>query len=445
MGGGNSDPNSNYKSEIDTGLAQANQPKSDLAKQLSALFGHILSGQGNGNGIVPQSPGQTGQGQTPQIPQVGITPVDTTPSIPINGGNGPGNINPFFSLNQNGAGEPFFNPGNDPISGGDNPINGGTTSPGSGGGNGSAPSSPSFSFDGTDPFSQLLGLGKAVSPLQVNNVGTSDPRLTNNQPSANSFSPLTSNASTFLANSQPNINTNISSGNPQSVIQDDAFSNAVQQILGQKNTQDIADLRSRFGAEGGASRGTPAQYAEAQLRSQQTPQIAAALGQIRQNEAGLDLSNRTLGAQSQNQSIQNALSQLGINQANNQFNAGAANTQSTTNRGMTLNDLLNQFNFSNQSGTLNSQNAQFNAGQTNQLNQNFANQTQAGQESAAGRQANAVNQLAAYIAQLSALGFPGGSGSVSASPIQPQSGGGLGGLLGGLGGLAGGIGDLFHG
>jgi len=53
---------------------------------------------------------------------------------------------------------------------------------------------------------------------------------------------------------------------------------ALADILGRQQTSDVANLRSRFGATGGMSFGTPAAYAESQYRSQAAPQIATAIG-----------------------------------------------------------------------------------------------------------------------------------------------------------------------
>jgi hypothetical protein len=75
MGGSNSTPD--YRSEIDQGLSQANQPKSELSQQLSSYFSSLL----------PPSPGQTSQGQTPQAPS---RPVSLLPTLgPLGASSGP--------------------------------------------------------------------------------------------------------------------------------------------------------------------------------------------------------------------------------------------------------------------------------------------------------------------------------------------------------------------
>lgn len=588
MGGGGGSTY-DYHNEVQQGLQQANQPKSDLAQQLSGLFGNILAGQGNGNGMVPPTPGQTQQGQT------GFSPNDSHPNIPLGGpmlqmspSDGPNTSSfPSFPQGFNPLGPAAATPqGNNPQSGGGlldhwmNMIN----------------QQQGQSASNVNPFTNLMHMtgGSQVNP--VFNSGNMDPRLASMFPQQGSNNPLTQNAGTALSQGpaglnlgstnslqqqlqqnvngpqlnsvsgidpavlqqlmqgingpqQSNINTQLNpsqvntqganlSGIPQAqgLLQNTPYADAVQQILGNKQNQDIADLRARFGAGGGASRGTPAQYAEATLRAQQTPEIAAALGNIRQQEAGLDLGNRQLqssnllqnaglglqGQQSNQQAglqaqqiggqlglQQNALNQqagittnqqnldrltslgglgvqnagLGVQQRgqdltgaisgldnstsrlgqsaglqanllqtllgqqgqglqNSQFNAGQYNSQGLANRGLTLQDLLQQNQYSLGAGGLNSQNAQFNASQNNQLGQNYQQQLQASQESALGRNANAQNQLAAYIAQIAALGYPGGSANINVSPIQNNQGSGLGGTLAGLGQLAQGVGAV---
>lgn len=783
MGGGGSG-NTDYHSEVQQGLAQANQPKSQLSVQLSNLFGNILAGQGQGSGMTPPSAGQIGQGQ------MGLPsgPNDTRPSNPLPNPNNNipdpnnpgmtrfmgGNVNMISPTNIDvsptdiGVGS-LFSPGNySPLKPGDmnafsatvpgslyppNPAN----FPGNNGNQNGGYTVGSGTFGSSNPFTNLGSMTQMSTPISTGNAGFNDPRLTqNNLPNPNQISPVTGGSDTFFANPQQNIqlggdpnqfarlgqqfnspnidyqnfsqgmqqglqnyqpqqanlgnvngidpsilnglgmsinnpgnnnipglqgalqnslnssqntqgvardqllgqvgqranlgnvNTNIQAQNvspgsfqsqqanlnginqPHSVIQDSAFSNAMQQILNQRHSEDVANLRARFGASGGASRGTPAQYAEAQLDAQQLPQIAAALGQIRQQESGLDLqkfgidsnnqlqnaantnsanlqgrgqdiqagianqsaglqagqtsgslglqargqdlqnfsdsrgqdvglfnaaiqnslglgglnnqnlstllgaqntisgmntqagidtnaqnlqrllgagglgiqqgqnslqargqdlnnfqgaqsnylqaqglgvqnannanqqslgynalnSSNQLGAQGLNlqgaNSYQNLLSQfqgLGLqqnnqNQQNNQFNANLGTQTGLANRGLTLQDLQQQMSYGLGANSQNSQNAQFNASQSNQLNQNFSQQLQAAQEAMFGRNANATNQLAAYIAQLAAMGIPGGSANINVSPIQPQQGGGFGGTLAGLGALATGIGAV---
>lgn len=519
MGGGGGQSPTDYRSEIDKGLSEANTPKSDLAKQLSSYFGSMLPGVGQGAGTNPPSAGQNAQGQ--------------------------------------------------------------------------------------NPFAALGNMNQMSSPLQVGNAGLNDPRLMNGLPSPGSYSQLTSDFSPFGSSNQGqlnfgnsglfnqltqsplsqsfaglnypslaqnqllsqvgqranlgNVNTSINPGavgfNAQGISPFQAqgadlsgvnspFSQAIQQTLANKQNQDISDLRARFGASGGASRGTPAMYAETQLRSQQAPEIAAALGNVRQQEAGLNLqnagmlnsanlqgrgqdisqlqtnqqgllqaalANQNAGLQSQalggqlglqqrgqdlqnftdsrgqdvglfNAAIQNSAVQgnLGLGQrgqditqfgnildnqtnrlgtaaqylnnmgglqlgqrsqdlSNQQFNAGQFNQAGLQNRGLSLQDLQQQFQYGLGAGNMNSNNAQFLAGQSNQLNSQYASALQGGQESMYGRQANAYNQLAAYIAQLAGMGIPGGSANINVSPIQPQSGSGLGGMMGGLGTLLSGL------
>lgn len=53
---------------------------------------------------------------------------------------------------------------------------------------------------------------------------------------------------------------------------------SLNQLIKSKQEGDIGDLRSRFGASGGMAFGTPAAYAEAQLRAKQGPEAATAIG-----------------------------------------------------------------------------------------------------------------------------------------------------------------------
>ena len=55
---------------------------------------------------------------------------------------------------------------------------------------------------------------------------------------------------------------------------------ALQTMINQQNTQNVADLRSRYGAFGGTGFGTPAAYAESQYRAQEPAQTTAAIGNL---------------------------------------------------------------------------------------------------------------------------------------------------------------------
>ena len=453
------------------------------------------------------------------------------------------------------------------------------------------------------PGQSNLGLGQSIQ----NALGYQNQGINSNQILAqlgqhqnlNSFNALGANLQdSHLGGLNPNVNfqqqnlnpfqaqqTNLQNINqPSSVIQDSQYSKSLQDILNNQHNLNLADTRARFGAEGGNSRGTAASYAEAQLNSQEMPQIAAALGQARQQEAqisgnlyntnvnaalqntnqqnssnlqgrGQDLSqlqsNQQGNLQAQQSTLQNLLTGRGqdlnslqnnnqnqlqnvsqlnqsnlqgrgqnidaFNQGRNQdlgfLNAGINNNQTkgglnnqllstllgnqnqqqglnnqavTDNNNTNLQRLLglgglnnqgvsNQLNQrgqniqnyqSNQSnnmqqnqfglqdlqqqlqyalgqGSQNNSNAQFNAGQTNQLNQNYVGQGFQSQQDQISRQANAYNQLAGYLTQIGALGYPGGSANINVSPIANQSG--LGSTLGGLGQLAGALGGLRSG
>lgn len=53
---------------------------------------------------------------------------------------------------------------------------------------------------------------------------------------------------------------------------------SLQQLISQDTNRQADALRSRFGVGGGTAFGTPAAYAESQLRSQQAPQLTQAIG-----------------------------------------------------------------------------------------------------------------------------------------------------------------------
>lgn len=58
---------------------------------------------------------------------------------------------------------------------------------------------------------------------------------------------------------------------------------SMQQLISTQQANDVAALRSRFGAGGGTSFGTPAAYAESTYRAQAAPQIATAIGGLQEN------------------------------------------------------------------------------------------------------------------------------------------------------------------
>lgn len=60
---------------------------------------------------------------------------------------------------------------------------------------------------------------------------------------------------------------------------------ALQSIINTQNTQNVNDLRARYGAFGGTGFGTPAAYAEAQYRAQEPAQTTAAIGNLQLSAA----------------------------------------------------------------------------------------------------------------------------------------------------------------
>lgn len=55
---------------------------------------------------------------------------------------------------------------------------------------------------------------------------------------------------------------------------------SLNQLISQKQEMDIGDLRARFGASGGQAFGTPAAFAEGNLRAKQGPEAATAIGNL---------------------------------------------------------------------------------------------------------------------------------------------------------------------
>ena len=58
------------------------------------------------------------------------------------------------------------------------------------------------------------------------------------------------------------------------------FGGALSNLIHADTERQAADLRARFGAQGGASFGTPAAYAESLFRSEAAPRAATAIGQL---------------------------------------------------------------------------------------------------------------------------------------------------------------------
>lgn len=61
---------------------------------------------------------------------------------------------------------------------------------------------------------------------------------------------------------------------------------SLKKILDTQSTRDVADLRSRFGAGGGVSLGTPAAYAESLYRADAAPKSAVAIGSLQSSVLG---------------------------------------------------------------------------------------------------------------------------------------------------------------
>jgi hypothetical protein len=61
---------------------------------------------------------------------------------------------------------------------------------------------------------------------------------------------------------------------------------ALAKQIADKQAMDVGDLRARFGASGGVSLGTPAAFAEGNLRAKQGPEAATAIGGLQLSALG---------------------------------------------------------------------------------------------------------------------------------------------------------------
>lgn len=201
-----------------------------------------------------------------------------------------------------------------------------------------------------------------------------------------------------------NFGTTAQLGSAGSADVDGEYGQAVRSILGREQEKQVGDMRARFGATG-SGLGSNAQYAESNFRAENTPRIAAALGDINMQERGLNLQQRGQDLQNfysgrgADVSQLNAMTTqgglglqgvLGLNGQNlqqmgmlNNFNQGNAQfgaAQGMQAQGMNMNALMqmnqmgqNQNQFMNQ---FNQGNAQFGAQNQMQMNQLMQNQNQ---------------------------------------------------------------------
>lgn len=378
MGSGNQ----NYSDQINTALAQANMPKSPLAQQLSNNFSQnfqqtlagVLSGGGNAfQGINggQSTPGQILNGggyQQSIFNPSGSQPAQSNPVL--NSGTATATTS---NLNNSTA---QSNPGN--LSNGINlsGINSGLLSQ----------LTQQFGRPGeaVDNASQSLfyGLGgsNALSQNQNNIPGLSS-NLQQALNNTNQASGLNPNSLQTGLPQNVNVNpANLQTGLPNA--QDSAYYQGVEQTLGNQYNQGLKDLQARFGAAGGTSRGTPAAFAQAQYSAQALPQLAAALGNVRQQEVGNQLQAQNQGNSAnltaRGQDISNAQQNVGNQlQGQNQSNQALLQNQGLNNQAVLdrLNSISGLF---GQQGNLNNQllgnlgNIAANSGQTslgvNQLN-----------------------------------------------------------------------------
>lgn len=316
----------------------------------------------------------------------GDTPWSNTDNGPQNFGTGDqagGGFNPLIDPNQQGGWEQIgnFGQGNGGI-----PISG-QGMPGAATSNGLT--APQLSLaqifssqrnDQQNPFGmQMLQQGIQNPGLNFNDPfaalmqrlqGGGIPQVQNQQANVNGAQLQNANAQNVVAQNVSTPNVNLGGFNPaqanlqglQGAInpQDSEYYNSVAQLLQQKQARDIADTRERFSGTG-LSRGTPALQAESIMRGEQLPQLAQALGQVRQQETANEIARRgqvqsgilsqadlmnqaVLGGRGQDLSalLGNASNQLqagGLNQAAG-LQAGLANAQNNL-QATNLNNLFN--------------------------------------------------------------------------------------------------------
>lgn len=314
--------------------------------------------------------------------------------------------------------------------------------------------------NGYNPSSQLLGQSNGI-----NGLGNQLQSQINNATGSLGSGYAQGNLNT---NNAQQAGTNFSSTlNPQ----DSQYYQGVQSLLNQQLTAGRDDIRARFGASGGNSRGTAASYAEGQYNAAALPQLASALGQVRQSEVGNQLQAANLGLQGQLGNAQNQLTAQ--NQGNSAMlqNQGLANNFQLGQQGNQSQNLGTLGNlFSNQSGLqaqlanqagnlnlgqqqlgsqnmlgaqgLNSQNAlgllqnqlgfqtnqnqaqlgmnnlnmnnsQFNAGQNNQYTQQYMAMLQAANQQQIQNYLSGYQNIFGTAAGLAGAGIPGGSANVN--------------------------------
>lgn len=177
-----------------------------------------------------------------------------------------------------------------------------------------------------------------------------------------------------LPNMQPGMvgREQLNSGNFGNVVNPDAQRAAMQAIMQDQQSMDVANLRERFGNQ---AMSTGAMDAEARYRAQAAPQMALALDEItRQNNA------QALTQRGQNMDFTNAFNQLGVTQRGqdiqqNQGGAGLsleaqkANQQSAIAQ---MNANLQAMGMSNEAILALNQQMLGQAGQNNQFNQQNA-------------------------------------------------------------------------
>lgn len=294
MGGGAAP---NYRNEMTTALGQANLPKSPLAQDFNnrilsaspSIFEALLNAQNLGNSAFggPGSPQRTtfatyGEGQQPGLQLSGTNTA--------NQGNG--------LVAPNLAQAPVVGTGLDIGNMQQDPLGLAALRQGI--------QAPQFQF--SDPFTQIMQrLSGNIPQVQGQSVQAgqiSAPQAQVTDLSLQRATPQNVNPMNITA---PNVN--LQGFNPNADIssainpQDSDYYRAVTDVLTRKQDRDVANLRASFSGTG-TSRGSPAFTAESFMRGEQLPQLAAALGGIRQQEVGNEIARRNLLLGQDSQSLE---------------------------------------------------------------------------------------------------------------------------------------------
>lgn len=193
--------------------------------------------------------------------------------------------------------------------------------------------------------------------------------------------------------------------------QDSEFYKGLEDMFNRKATQNIADVRARFGGSG-TSRGTPAIQAESIARADMMPALAATLGQARQGEVsnmlgaqGLDLQALLGGLGQQGNTLNSLISGFGTQRGQDIQNNQANAQNFLQNKNIDMNSLLGFLGEQNKLFGTQSNQSMFNAGQNNDMTKFFSNMQFEGNQNQINNQLQSLLSLLSGSIDLSKLGF----------------------------------------